>query len=68
MHEPHEHAEAMTVSELAEATGKRRHRVEYLLDARRIRPSRRVGNCRLYPPATLDFLRRQFPMVVVDLH
>ena len=61
-----ERPEPLTVSQLAEATSRKRHQIEYLLDARRIRPSRRGGNVKLYPPATLDFLKAELARIDRD--
>lgn len=46
----------LTVSEMAERLGVARHRIEYLIDARGIRPAGRVGRTRLYMPRDVERL------------
>jgi hypothetical protein len=43
-----------TVGEIARRLGQPVHRVEYVIKARRIQPSGRAGNCRVFSEADVE--------------
>ncbi len=45
-----------TVGEIARRIGEPVHRVEYLIRARRIRPSGRAGNCRVFTDSDVAYI------------
>lgn len=49
----------LTITEIADAIGEYRHKIEYLIESRAIQPCRRAGNCKLYPAATLQVIRAE---------
>lgn len=48
-----------TVARIASHLGVDRHRIEYLIDARGIKPIARAGIARIFAPADVDRLARE---------
>ena len=52
-------AELLDVSQISERLGVPKHRIRYLIMARRIDEARRVGTCRLFEAKVVDRLREE---------
>jgi predicted transcriptional regulator len=52
-----------TVARIASHLGVDRHRIEYLIDARGIRPIARAGIARIFAPADVDRLAREIEKI-----
>ncbi len=52
-----------TVARIATHLGVDRHRIEYLIDARGIKPIARAGIARIFAPADVDRLAREIERI-----
>lgn len=52
-----------TVARIATHLGVDRHRIEYLIDARGIKPIARAGIARIFAPADVDRLAREITRI-----
>ncbi|MFG0246375.1 MAG: hypothetical protein ACF8MF_10060 [Phycisphaerales bacterium JB052] len=52
-----------TVARIASHLGVDRHRIEYLIDARGIKPIARAGIARIFAPADVDRLRAEIEKI-----
>lgn len=52
-----------TVARIASHLGVDRHRIEYLIDARGIKPIARAGIARIFAPADVDRLAREIEKI-----
>ena len=52
-----------TVGEIARRLGQPLHRVEYMIDSRRIRPIGRAGNSRVFSEAAVDYIKAELKRI-----
>jgi predicted transcriptional regulator len=52
-----------TVARIASHLGVDRHRIEYLIDAREIKPIARAGIARIFAPSDVDRLAREIEKI-----
>lgn len=55
-----------TVGAIAEAANQPVHRIEYLIDARKIEPIARAGNCRVFSDSDTAYLISEARRIVRD--
>lgn len=62
---PENLGKAATVGEIARSVAQPLHRVTYLIRARGIRPTLRVGNLRLFGEKDVEFIKRELRRIDV---